>query len=58
MEKSRNKESVLTAFESEMIGRSASKVKDSADAAQFLHSDIVLHEANEPRGRYLKRKDK
>ena len=50
--------SVLTAFESEMLSRSASKVKDSADAAQFLHSDIVLHEADEPRGRHLKRKNK
>lgn len=51
------RESVLTEFESEMIGRSASKVKDSADAAQFLHSEIVLHEGDEPRGRCLKRKD-
>ena len=49
--------SVLTAFEEEMLTRSASKVKDSADAAQFLHSEIVLHEGNEPRGRVLKRKD-
>lgn len=49
------RESVLTAFESEMLSRSASKVKDSADAAQFLHSVIVLHEADEPRGRHLKR---
>lgn len=47
---------VLTKFEAEMIKRSASKVKDSADAAHFLHSDIVLHEANEPRGRILKQK--
>ncbi len=50
--------SVLTAFESEMLGRSASKVKDSADAAQFLHSESVLQVANEPRGRQLKRKVK
>ncbi len=47
--------SVLTEFESEMLHRSARKVKDSADAAQFLHSDIVLHEGDEPRGRCLKR---
>ena len=52
------RESVLTEFEAEMLGRSASKVKDSADAAQFLHSEIVLHQADEPRGQYLKRKDK
>jgi len=52
------RESVLTKFESEMLQRSATKVKDSAEAAQFLHSDIVLHESNEPRGRCLKRKGK
>ncbi|NQZ22648.1 MAG: FAD-dependent monooxygenase [Colwellia sp.] len=51
------RKSVLTDFEAEMIERSASKVKDSADAAQFLHSDIVLHESDEPRGRCLKSKD-
>jgi len=32
-------------------------VKDSAEAAQFLHSDVVLHEGNEPRGRVLQRTD-
>jgi len=51
------RESVLTKFESEMLARSASKVKDSAEAAQFLHSDIVLHEGDEPRGRCLQKKD-
>ncbi len=51
------RESVLTGFESEMFERSASKVKDSSDAAQFLHSEIVLHEADEPRGKCLKKKD-
>lgn len=50
------RKSVLTDFESEMLERSASKVKDSADAAQFLHSEIVLHEGDEPRGRCLKKK--
>jgi hypothetical protein len=35
--------SVLTEFESEMLARSAIKVKHSAEAAQFLHSEIVLH---------------
>lgn len=45
---------VLTEFESEMLERSASKVKDSAEAAEFLHSDTVLHEGDEPRGRCLK----
>lgn len=51
------RKSVLTDFESEMLERSASKVKDSAEAAQFLHSEIVLHEGDEPRGRCLKKKD-
>lgn len=50
------RESVLTEFESEMLERSASKVKDSAEAAQFLHSEIVLHEGDQPRGSTLKRK--
>ena len=47
------RESVLNEFESEMLARSAVKVKDSAEAAKFLHSDVVLHESNEPRGRCL-----
>ena len=50
------RENVLTDFESEMLTRSATKVKDSAAAAQFLHSDIVLHEGNQPRGS-LNKKD-
>tara|TARA_R110002049_G_scaffold286624_4_gene468431 strand:+ start:1874 stop:3316 length:1443 start_codon:yes stop_codon:yes gene_type:complete len=50
------RKSVLDGFETEMQGRSASKVKDSAMAAKFLHSEIVLHKGNEPRGRVLKRK--
>ena len=48
------RKSVLTAFESEMLERSAVKVKDSAEAADFLHSEIVLHESDEPRGRCIK----
>jgi len=51
------RKSVLNEFEAEMLARSAIKVKDSADAAEFLHSEIVLHEGDEPRGRCLKRKD-
>lgn len=50
------RESVLTEFESEMLERSATKVKDSAEAVKFLHSEIVLHEGDEPRGRCIKRK--
>ena len=49
------RESVLTDFESEMLARSATKVKDSADAAKFLHSEMALHEGNEPRGSVVKR---
>ncbi|WP_366184401.1 NAD(P)/FAD-dependent oxidoreductase [Flavobacterium ovatum] len=52
------RKSVLTNFESEMLERSAIKVKHSAEAAQFLHSDIVLHEGDEPRGRILTKKNK
>jgi 2-polyprenyl-6-methoxyphenol hydroxylase-like FAD-dependent oxidoreductase len=50
------RESVLTGFESEMLERSAIKVKDSAEAATLLHSEIVLHESDAPRGRCLKLK--
>ncbi|CAM3978552.1 NAD(P)/FAD-dependent oxidoreductase [Flavobacterium antarcticum] len=46
------RESFLNEFESEMINRANVKVKDSAEAAAFLHSDIVLHEGDGPRGRY------
>lgn len=55
--KSGVRESVLNEFESEMLQRSATKVKDSADAAQFLHSEFVLHEGDKPRGKSLKKKD-
>lgn len=48
------RKSVLAAFESEMLKRSAVKVKDSATAAGLLHSEIVLKEGNAPRGRCLK----
>jgi 2-polyprenyl-6-methoxyphenol hydroxylase-like FAD-dependent oxidoreductase len=51
------RDSVLTEFESEMLKRSAVKVKDSAEAAEFLHSEIALYEGDEPRGRCLKRND-
>jgi 2-polyprenyl-6-methoxyphenol hydroxylase-like FAD-dependent oxidoreductase len=51
------RESVLNQFEQEMLERSAVKVKDSAEAAQFLHSEIVLCESDAPRGRCVKNKD-
>jgi 2-polyprenyl-6-methoxyphenol hydroxylase-like FAD-dependent oxidoreductase len=49
------RESVLTEFETEMLQRSSKKVQESADAAEFLHTDSVLHEGDEPRGRHLKK---
>lgn len=51
------RKSVLKEFEAEMLARSATKVKDSAEAAKFLHSEVVLHKGDEPRGRCLKRID-
>ncbi|MCF7971504.1 MAG: FAD-dependent monooxygenase [Methylococcaceae bacterium] len=50
------RKSVLTEFEAGMLERTAVKVKGSAEAAKFLHSDVVLYEGNEPRGRCLNRK--
>lgn len=44
------RKSVLNSFEAEMILRTNSKVKHSAEAAQFLHSESVLNEGNSPRG--------
>ena len=49
------RECVLTEFETEMLKRSAKKVEESAEAAEFLHTESVLHESDAPRGRYLKR---
>ena len=51
------RETILQNFETEMLARTATKVEDSAAAAEFLHSDIALYEGNEPRGRVLKRGD-
>jgi len=47
------RESVLNEFELEMLERSSVKVNDSKKAVHILHSEIVLHEANAPRGRVL-----
>lgn len=51
------RKSVLNDFESEMIIRSATKVKDSAEAAKFLHTEIALFEGNQPRGSVVKKLD-
>lgn len=45
--------SVLTEFETEMLQRSSKKVKESAEAAEFLHTESVLNESDAPRGRNL-----
>lgn len=47
---------VLTEFEEEMLTRSASKVKDSAEAVEFLHSKGVLREGGGPKERCLRGK--
>lgn len=49
------REAVLTEFEEEMLARSASKVKDSAEAVELLHSKGVLREGDGPKGRVITR---
>lgn len=48
------RKSVLTEFEEEMLVRSATKVKDSAEAVQLLHSKVVLREGDNQKKRSLK----
>ena len=48
------REIVLNKFEEEMLARSATKVKDSAEAAKLLHSKVVLREGDGPKKRSLK----
>jgi len=48
------REIVLTRFEEEMLARSASKVRDSAEAVELLHSKGVLREGDGPKGRCLR----
>lgn len=48
------RKSVLNKFETEILKRSASKVKGSAEAAKLLHSEIVLHKGDGPRGKHRK----
>ena len=40
------RQEILQPYEEEMIERSSVKVKKSAEAAKFLHSDVVLQEGN------------
>jgi 2-polyprenyl-6-methoxyphenol hydroxylase-like FAD-dependent oxidoreductase len=55
--KSGLRKTILTSFESEMLERSAIKVRDSAEAAELLHSDSVFREGEGTRGRSLNRSD-
>jgi salicylate hydroxylase len=48
------RESILAPYEEEMLNRSAKKVLDSASAAELLHTDAVLYEGDEPRGRCIR----
>lgn len=43
------REDILNDFETEMIKRSSVKVKESSEAALFLHSEDVLNESDQPR---------
>ena len=45
------RETVLKDFETQILERSAPKVRDSALAVELLHSDAVLHEEDTPRSR-------
>lgn len=51
------RECVLNEFEEVMLDRTAAKVIASAEAAEFLHSEVALYEGNEPRGRCLRREE-
>ena len=48
------REIVLNEFEEEMSARSASKVRDSAEAVKLLHSKDVLREGERPKTRCLR----
>ncbi|WP_237421148.1 NAD(P)/FAD-dependent oxidoreductase [Flavobacterium sp. Sd200] len=50
-------QNILADFESEMLDRSAVKVKGSAEAAEALHSKQVLRISDSPRGRHQTRSD-
>ncbi len=45
------REVILKGFEEEMLERSGSKVKDSAEAVKLVHSKAVLREGDGPKGR-------
>jgi hypothetical protein len=41
---------ILSKYHEEMIGRSTKKVQASAQAAQFLHTEVAIQEGNVTRG--------
>lgn len=43
-------DTALESYEEEMIQRSSSKVKASADAAQFLHTEVAIQKGDITRG--------
>jgi len=43
---------ILREFEKEMLIRSSSKVKDSADAVKFLHSEALLRDGYKPKKKF------
>ncbi|MFT6829388.1 MAG: salicylate hydroxylase [Candidatus Paceibacteria bacterium] len=45
------RETLLTKFEGDMVERTAPKVESSREAVRLLHSNAVLHDGDEPRGR-------
>lgn len=49
------RKAVLTEFEEEMLERSSSKVKDSAEAVELLHSEYVLRDGDGPKERCLRK---
>lgn len=49
------RDALLTEFEEEMLSRSSSKVKDSAEAVELLHSKCVLREGDGPKERCLRK---
>jgi 2-polyprenyl-6-methoxyphenol hydroxylase-like FAD-dependent oxidoreductase len=51
------RKNVLTTFESEMLERSTSKVKGSAEAAELLHSKMVLYKGDGPRGKHRNKEE-
>jgi 2-polyprenyl-6-methoxyphenol hydroxylase-like FAD-dependent oxidoreductase len=52
------RKAILKEFEEEMLDRTASKVRDSAEAVELLHSQCVLREGDGPKERCLRNSNK